>query len=78
MRESALDSPIHRLAQAIHDLARTAESDLTPPEKLELLCVQVGTALHRLHEVETDPPRGHERGNPHFGTWRSRRAARER
>jgi len=33
----------HELVRAVRQLIATAESDLPPAEKLELLCVQVGT-----------------------------------
>jgi len=34
------------LQQVAADLVRTAESDLPPLEKLELLCLQIGTAQY--------------------------------
>jgi hypothetical protein len=42
------DFPAYQqLRQAIDNLARTTQSDLPSSEKLKLLCVQIGTALHR-------------------------------
>lgn len=41
-----------QLSDAVLALARTAASDLPPRDKLELLCIQIGTARHWLSVVE--------------------------
>jgi hypothetical protein len=38
----------------VADLVRIAQSDLAPPDKLELLCTQIGTAQHLLAELLPD------------------------
>jgi hypothetical protein len=68
-------SSCRQLVDAVQELIRTAASDLAPPDKLELLCIQIGTAQHWLSVVEqqlaaepaSDPPLH----GPH---WESSRA----
>ena len=40
------------LQQVVADLVHTAESNLPPPEKLDLLCVQIGTAQDWLDQLQ--------------------------
>lgn len=56
------------LRQVVADLVSSAQSDLRPMEKLELLCVQIGTAQHWLDQLECTGPAGHVLAGPHFST----------
>ena len=63
------DGPaFQQLQQAIDDLARTAQSDLPTSEKLELLCVQIGTAQHWLTLLERDTAGAEGLTGPHFAS----------
>ncbi|MBL8851847.1 MAG: hypothetical protein JNG89_19400 [Planctomycetaceae bacterium] len=53
------------LRRAIAALVATAQSDLRPAEKLELLCIQIGTAQHLLMQLPTENTAPSLRG-PHF------------
>jgi hypothetical protein len=68
MPKPTAEIPMERLKLAIQDLVCTAESDLPRPEKLEFLCVQVGTARFWLDQVEPPANDEHELAGPHFAT----------
>lgn len=54
------------LQQVVADLVRTAEANLPPPEKLDLLCVQIGTAQYWLDQLQRPVDLGPELTGPHF------------
>lgn len=60
------EAAVH-LVQSIADLVRTANSDVPPPEILDLLCVQIGTAQYWLDQLQGQVDPGHELAGPHFG-----------
>ena len=66
MPSPTAEIPMERLKQAIQDLVRTADSDLPRPDKLELLCVQVGTVRFWLDQLEQAANDEHGLDGPHF------------
>jgi hypothetical protein len=59
---------VAQLRRAVADLVGTAQSSLPPAEKLDLLCVQIGTAQYWLDQLHRQADPGHELAGPHFVT----------